>query len=491
MAETEQHRTDAAVSPPTSARGQIFDARDYYRITFDGRRVRCYIRLLDPAVLAGTPPTPDALVAEIVEDCRRRAIQHLDVAALRAVVQARQYGEDILIAQGRDPVPGRDGTITYHFRTDLDRVHLVEDEKTGRVDFRELGLIQNVRPGQVLATATKPTPGRPGTDVFGKPVRPVPGQAARIRVGENVELSGDGRTAASSINGYVHLDNLTVRVSPVYVVHGDVDFKTGNIDFNGTVRITGSVLEDFKVAARGDIIVDGDVEKAQLHADGSVYVQGSILGKDGVTVRAERDVAARFASNADLSAAGEVRVAEELLNCRVTAGTSIRLEGYHRRVMGGHLVAHEEVRAGTIGSEQGLAATTVELRLDPDLRTQAEALEAKQPQLEVQCGQREGALAKLLALKEKLGQLTSEQLLQVRTLMEEVQELREKQSDLKQQAALLRQRYADQLAGRVVVERACYPTTHVAIHGLETTVNEPLGPITFEREGEEIVRGTP
>lgn len=472
------------------AQGHIFATRDYYRITFDGRRVRCYLRLLDPALLAGVPPTPEELQAEIVQDLKNRGVVKANTQSVKAATEGRQYGEDILIAEGRDAVPGRDGVVSYQFRTDLEAVKLVEDENTGRVDFRELGLIQNVEPNQVLATATKPTPGRPGLDVFGKPVRPVPGQPARIRVGRNVVLSGNGRAASAGISGYVHLDNLTIVVDPVYLVSGNVDFGVGNIDFNGTVRIAGSVLEDFRVIARGDIIVDGDVEKAQIEADGNVIVQGSILGKEGLEVEAGRDIVARFASNATLRAECDIRISDELLNCQVTAGQCIRLEGANRRVLGGHLVAREEVRAGTIGSKHGLAATLIELKMQPELRAQADELDARQPRLEAQCTQREGALAKLLAFKEKIGRLTSKQLNQVRTLMEEVQEIREKQSDLTQEATELRQQYADQEAGRVVLDSACYPTTRIIIHNVETVVNEATGPCTFEREADMIVRRT-
>lgn len=473
--------------PPDSrgAEREIFTVQDYYRLTYDGRRVRCYLRLLDPARLAGTPPTPEALKEGILADCRRRGIQHPDAKAIGMATTSARYGEDLLIAEGREPTPGRDGEITYKFRTDLDEIRLVEDER-GKVNFRELGLIQNVEPKQVLAVATKPTAGRPGVDVFGKPVRPVPGKAARLRTNEYVEIGADGLTATAKINGCVHLDNMIITVKPVYIVRGDVNFSVGNVDFNGTVRVLGSVLEDFHIVARGDVVIDGDVEKATIECEGSVFVRGSILGKEGARINAGKDIVANIAVNADLRAAGDIRIAEELVNSTVTAGHAVRLDGAKRRLMGGRVTAYTEIRVGTVGSENGLAKTRIELRLQPGLLERATACGEEHAHIEVQCSQREGALGKLLALKDKMGRLTSEQYGQVRTLMEEVQRLRDRQSVLTQEAAELRQTHADQLAARIVVDIACYPGTTLVIHDVEQAVDTEVGRGAFEIQGERI-----
>lgn len=479
-----------ASSPSETPQGEIFSVQDYYRLTFDGRKIQCFLRLIDPALLAGTSPTPEVLAETILEDCQRRHIQQPKRTTIKAAVRDGRYGDDFVIAEGSEPVHGRDGVITYKFRTDLDQIRLKEDERTGRVDFRELGLIENVTNGQALAVASRPSPGRPGLDVFGNTVRPVPGQAARIRGNEYVLISEDGYTATTKLDGYVRLENMRITVRPVFVVAGDVNFGVGNVEFNGTVRVQGSVLEDFKVAAQGDVIVDGDIERGIVRAEGNVFVGGSIMGKEGTVVRAGKDVVARMAVNATIYAEGDIRVGEEVVNSDLVAGNAVRLDGVQRRLLGGSVIARTEIRTGSIGSQQGLAQTHVELVMQAGLLEEAEDLEEERAHIESQCLQRESALGKVLALKEKMGRLTADQYGQIRMLTEELQKLRDKQSALGERAEDLRQTHADQLAGEIIVEHSCYPGTTVMVHNVERVVTQELrGCVFLEDNGEVIATG--
>ena len=51
--------------------------------------------------------------------------------------------------------------------------------------------------------------------------------------GDGFTISEDGTTYVSTIRGRVCLKNKKLSVSKVYEVLGDVDYLTGNIDFNG------------------------------------------------------------------------------------------------------------------------------------------------------------------------------------------------------------------------------------------------------------------
>ena len=68
------------------------------------------------------------------------------------------------------------------------------------------------------------------------------------------------------------------------MIKGNVDYDYGNIDFNGSVHITGSVLPGFTVKAKGDIVVDKNVEDAYLEAGGDINVKMGISGKGSCKV---------------------------------------------------------------------------------------------------------------------------------------------------------------------------------------------------------------
>jgi hypothetical protein len=73
------------------------------------------------------------------------------------------------------------------------------------------------------------------------------------------------------------LKNGAVCVFHVYNVHSDVDLKTGNIDFDGDVYITGDIKEGMKVRAGNNLSVLGTVTGAELSAGGNISVTGNVI----------------------------------------------------------------------------------------------------------------------------------------------------------------------------------------------------------------------
>jgi len=60
----------------------------------------------------------------------------------------------------------------------------------------------------------------------------------------------------SKIDGAVHYDGNKISVSNHLEIDGDVDFKTGNIIFDGYVTIKGTVTDGFYVEATKDIEIN-------------------------------------------------------------------------------------------------------------------------------------------------------------------------------------------------------------------------------------------
>jgi uncharacterized protein (DUF342 family) len=59
------------------------------------------------------------------------------------------YRRPLLAAEGQYPRNGRDAYIEYKVRVDKSRVQFEEDD-SGKVDFRNLELLENVVAGQLL-----------------------------------------------------------------------------------------------------------------------------------------------------------------------------------------------------------------------------------------------------------------------------------------------------------------------------------------------------
>ncbi|MBN2735426.1 MAG: FapA family protein [Spirochaetales bacterium] len=307
-----------------------------------------------------------------------------------------QYSTSILIAEGQKPVNGNDAQIQYHFNTDHKNVSLKEED--GRVDFKELNLIENVVAGQVLAKKTLPEKGVNGKTVTGKNLPAKSGSDTVIQIGKNVKLSEDGTTAISEINGQVMLLSGRINVEPIYTVNGDVNLQTGNILFLGTVIIKGSVLDGFSVKAAGNIEVKGNVGKCILDAEGDVIVHQGILGKNGGKVRSGKSVFSKFIEHAKIEASEYVMVNEGILHSNVDANKKIICQGRRASIVGGNLRAAEEINAKNLGSIAG-TETVLEVGYDPLSKEKLVNCEKNKMEIEKELEEIELNIKTLLNLK--------------------------------------------------------------------------------------------
>ncbi len=393
-----EHSAMAAISQRTSAKvntaivtklvkaseGVFVKIADYdYNPANDAAMTIEIVEAEMKAVLTLHPPGPGG--ADPTEKMLRQFLESNDVVfgindkLLLRLDEAPVYREPLTVAEGALPKNGRDGRVNYTFQTDPSRVQLKEDER-GRVDFKELNLVQNVVEGQALAKKIPPEPGIDGTTVTGKMLPATNGKDCRIEVGRNVKLTDDGNAAIALINGQVLFHNNKLIVDPVYTVEGDVNLKTGNVTFLGTVLVKGSVEDGFAVKASGNIEIHGSVGKADIDAEGDVIVHQGITARNEGSVRCGKSVFAKFIENANVQAGEFVVVSDGIINSQVNCDRRILCKGKRATIVGGHLRASEEIAAKTLGSVAG-AETILEVGYDPRKREELDNLLAQEHEL--------------------------------------------------------------------------------------------------------------
>jgi len=318
------------------------------------------------AYMTMTPPGPggaDLSFDEISGLLHSGGVVHgINDEAIRRLIDYPSYNERVQVAEGTKPENGADAEILYNFSVHHGEVQL--KEKNGRVDFRELNLVENVEAGQMLATKKPPEEGVAGRSVTGKTLPAKPGKNVQIEIGKNVKLSDDEMSAVSTINGQVLLIIGKINVEPIYTVEGDVNFKTGNILFLGTVVVKGNVEDGFTVKAAGNIEVMGSVGKCVLDAEGEIIVHQGILGKNEGKVRAGSNLVAKFIENARVEVDENVLVSDGIIHSFVDANKRILCQGKRASIVGGRLRAANEIHAKTLGSVAG-TETIVEVGIDP------------------------------------------------------------------------------------------------------------------------------
>ena len=268
---------------------------------------------------------------------------------------------DQTIAEGKHPIPGRDGWFEYLVSS---RELAGTEDESGRLDFRDRGAYPMVHAGQAIGRLHAPTIGQGGIDIYGKTIPASGGKELLIHLGENVMLLKDKITFEAKAAGIMLIENNVISVNDCLLIRGNVDLNTGNIHLeHGSVKILGSVQAGFRVSAPKHVIVAGSVESSTVYAGGNIEVAGGILMPDGGKIKAEGDVIASYATNAFIEAGGDVNIANDITNSEIHAAGhfyAVRGKGV---ILGGEIVSARGIIVNEIGSEIGIA-TTVSILID-------------------------------------------------------------------------------------------------------------------------------
>ena len=302
---------------------------------------------------------------EVLEAVRSAGVKStIDESVISEVLESKSEGwiEISRATPPKDPVHGR---LEYYVDPFHLSSHAKEDEK-GKVDHKDLNLFLNVTKGQELVRKHDPIPGEPGEDIFGNPIDCAKGKEVLLKTGPGVEVVEDGHLAVAVEDGAITKKSDTVSICHIYDVPGDVSYRTGNIEFKGTVNISGNVLAGFSVTADDDVVVGGLVEGAEIRAGGNIRVGGGVQGGDKGVLEAGESIVARFASDATLIAGDSVSVEKHLLACKVKAKNAVEVRDDRGSIAGGEISAGASIQAAFLGSEIS-AKTILSLGLTPDL----------------------------------------------------------------------------------------------------------------------------
>lgn len=349
-----------------------------------------------------TPPYGGAAIT--AEQIRRALVDQqvvcgiLDEAVNEVLSQGEAHRE--LIAQGREAAHGADGKLECLIEMVKER-HPHLDEH-GIADYRELGGIVTVHQGERLMQKIPPTLGEAGENILGQVIPAKPGKEAMFAP----QLKGamvdpdDPAFLIAEIPGQPLLVNNGMTVEPTITLPS-VDLATGNIDFEGTVNISGDVHAGMSIHATGDIHIGGTVEAAILDAGGDVVVKGGVIGHGEVhehpdasqksmiaRVHCGGSFSAHFVENASIEVGDSIMVDELAMQSELAAANQIMIGkpgSGHGSIIGGLVEASLLVQAAVIGSAAGVK-TRVMVGTNPylleKLRLASKHLEAKNRELD-------------------------------------------------------------------------------------------------------------
>ena len=313
------------------------------------------------------------------EKAAKAGVVHgLDEQTLETVLAEKFYGREYVIAKATPQQDGREGRIVFHFNTDVKtaRPKLTAE---GKVDYKALDLFEPVSEGQLLVTREPATAGTPGMTVRGKEIKQKPGKDVTLPKVKNAVVNGEKTEIHAELSGLVNFVNGTVTVSSVYNVEGDCGISVGNIDFDGSVHITGNVVRGHEIRATGDVIIGGVVEASSIIAGGNVEVKRGMQGMDRGRIEAEGSITMLYIERGTAVAGGNV-VIDASIHSIIEAGASIYAKGKRGSIFGGRAIAAGDIVANSIGSISHMQ-TEVEVGAMPRRRARMTFLEGETERL--------------------------------------------------------------------------------------------------------------
>ena len=270
-------------------------------------------------------------------------------------------------AEGTAPIAGENAYIDRKFNLGVAGKPVVDDYD--KVDYKDLNLFVLAKENQTLAIRIPQTKGKAGTNILGEVVAAQNGRPCPMPEGKNTKVVGERLIA--TCNGQIVDKGSRISVDPRLEIKGSVGVSTGDIEFDGAVKVTGDIEAGFSVRATGDVEIKGSVNG--VVSGRNVYISGGVTGAERAKVMAQGDIRTAFAENALLEAGADIYIADIALHSQIRAGKRLIMEEKHGQIVGGVVVAGSEISVKNIGNSS-YVVTKVSVGVDPTLQKEYQDL---------------------------------------------------------------------------------------------------------------------
>ncbi|NLX63554.1 MAG: DUF342 domain-containing protein [Clostridiaceae bacterium] len=398
-----------------------------------------------------------------------------------------ESGVEYVIAEGIPPVNGTDAEVKMYEIAEL-RPKVIDENN---VNHYELNLINHVKAGDWLGERKDPTPGTPGKSVTGKVIPAIPGRNIPLLYDRKSvkEIYENGvTTLISRKNGAVYYRGDTIGVYDYLEIKGDIDFSTGNIDFDGYMSVKGTVEDNFSVIASNDIEILGEygigaADKISSR-EGNIYIKGGIAGRNKAVVRCKKNLYVKFLSDITVECEGNVYVGFYCMNSNVRAKQLI-VESPKGRIIGGKIDVDIKVSAAEIGNKsesrtfikvRGFDRNELKLELD---RTMQELEENKKEIVRIR---------QSLQVYSNVGtsNLTKEQFEEYEDLKNSYAERKDMIKELEFKCKSINEYLKTPGEGAVIAKTRIYPKVRIEIKNRKEEVTQSSPMITYYYKDNEI-----
>lgn len=401
---------------------------------------------------------------------------------IQKLILEKGYGREIIAAQGVPPVDGKDGYFEFLFSTDVDtRPKILED---GSVDYSSLGEVAVVEQDSEIVKYHPAVKGANGADVRGKILIGKPGRELQPLKGKGFAISEDKCSYRASLTGKAEYQENSRRlfVSNLFIVNGDVNHVTGNIQFAGDIQIRGNVVSGTMVKAYGSITVDGCVEAAHLIAGKDVVLKNGMQGGGKGRITAGGNVSGKFFEQTSIEAKGNVG-ANAIMNCEIVCQERVLVSGKLGIIVGGSVNAIREVEATLIGNMSEMK-TKVTVGVGSDLYSRLGTIQDEIQSIGMELKKLNAGMSKIDELMKQTGRkdLNEKKMQILRAKIEKDSNL----SSLETQRQDIVNKMEKSSNSKIIVRKTIYPGVLLTINGVSDLLTTQNYNSTYIKKGAEL-----
>ena len=289
--------------------------------------------------------TPEDILFLLAE---KAVVYGINYELIEEILNTSAYGQEFIIASAKPPIAGTDAIVTEIIQIDPDAKPFLNED--GTADYKKWDNIRQVEKDEIICTRIPPTPGIPGTSVFGLPLSPTPGDDIGLPVGMNTKAIDGETKLVATINGFLYRQGRNICIGSIYIINGDVNYKTGNIEYTGDVLIKGNVNTGFSVIADGNISIEGVVESARIESKyGNIFLKSSVFGLNNASIIAQKNINAENIQDAKIKAGQNLVVKGQIRSCQIeTENLSMPRNG---QIVSTSIAFHGRLKCGNIGGK--------------------------------------------------------------------------------------------------------------------------------------------
>nr|HIL77233.1 DUF342 domain-containing protein [Rhodospirillales bacterium] len=271
------------------------------------------------------------------------------VQAIESVKEGREVIQSFLVAEGTSP--SRVDPLELYFKHLPSPGKIIED---GSMDFRSRDAVPQSEKDELLACLSLDQETQTGHDIFAREISLPDEEPTTLKAGVNVRIEErENRNLYHAVKaGWPRINNGVLSVLPYFFHDGDVDYRIGNIKFDGDVEIVGDVCSRFRVEASGNVIVRGSVERgAKILAEGNLGVYSGVIG---ASIRCKGDFGSIYVQESRVNIGGNMRVTNYITDSRVVVGGHAVITDNEAKnalnLSGGELSVNESLDVPSMGS---------------------------------------------------------------------------------------------------------------------------------------------